>query len=149
MALRADMQDLVSLRRSLNERGRRMTHQREAILTLLRADKSHPTAEEIHRKVQQAIPRISLGTVYRNLQVLVEEGCAARLPAARGSHRFDGDVSTHHHALCRSCGGIVDVYADAGRELVRKAQKETGFLIEAIRIEYHGLCGDCSEAGGS
>jgi Fe2+ or Zn2+ uptake regulation protein len=137
-------QDLLELKRSLNQRGRRMTHQREAILALLREDKSHPTAEEIHRRVQAHIPRISLGTVYRNLQVLVEEGCVVRLPADVGSHRYDGDVTHHHHALCRECGRIVDVYEDPGASMVRRAEKATGFRIEAFRIEFIGLCGECS-----
>lgn len=133
------------LKRSLNSRGRRMTRQRQTILEVLRANPCHPTADQLLRRVQEHLPRISLGTVYRNLQVLVDEGYAIRLPASSGSHRFDGDVSPHHHVICSACGTIADVRVGLDEAGITAAERETGFAIDDHRIRFVGLCPKCSD----
>ena len=135
--------NLDDVRRRLNRQGRRMTPQRSAILEALRATKSHPTAEDLYDMVQERLPRISLGTVYRNLQVLVEEGWANRLPAQSGSHHFDGDISEHHHARCRICDKIFDVDLPEDPALRARVERQTGIRVETLRIEFEGTCRDC------
>ena len=123
-----------------------MTPQRAAVLEALRDTVSHPTAEELQHMVQERLPRVSLGTVYRNLQVLVDEGYAVRLPTVQGSHRFDGNMSRHHHAICGVCGAILDVHDLDDDDLTRTAQAQTGFSGLEARVQFVGVCGDCDPA---
>src|SRR5262245_53016785 len=87
--------------------GLRLTGPRRVVLEVVRATDSHPTAELVHRMVRRRLPRVSLGTVYRNLRLLVAEGLVKEVP---GPHaRFDGNTSEHHHFTCLHCGRIADV----------------------------------------
>jgi Fe2+ or Zn2+ uptake regulation protein len=79
------------------------------VLDVVRATETHPTAERVHRMVRRRLPRVSLGTVYRNLRLLVAQGLVKELP---GPHaRFDGNLSEHHHFTCLGCGRISEVQA--------------------------------------
>ncbi|MHC4471886.1 MAG: Fur family transcriptional regulator [Planctomycetota bacterium] len=120
-----------------------MTPQRAAILDVLKSTSSHPTADEVYAAVQKRIPRISLGTVYRNLQVLVEEGYAARLAPSEGSHRFDGEVAEHHHLVCQECGRIDDLHLETDRSLLSRIARRTGYEVLSQRTEYTGVCAGC------
>ncbi|HEV8440266.1 MAG TPA: transcriptional repressor [Methylomirabilota bacterium] len=92
---------------ALRDRGLRLTGPRRVVLEVVRATEAHPTAETVHRMVRRRLPRVSLGTVYRNLRLLVAEGLVKELP---GPHaRFDGNTSEHHHFTCLGCGRIADV----------------------------------------
>src|SRR5882724_8147083 len=92
---------------ALRARGLRLTGPRRVVLEVLRGTDAHPTAESVHRLVRRRLPRVSLGTVYRNLRLLVAEGLAAEIP---GPHaRFDANMDAHHHFTCVRCGRIVDV----------------------------------------
>src|SRR5258705_29932 len=94
---------------ALRARGLRLTGPRRVVLDVVRATGSHPTAEWVHQMVRRRLPRVSLGTVYRNLRLLVAEGLAKELP---GPHaRFDGNLSENHHFTCIGCGRISDVQA--------------------------------------
>jgi len=84
----------------------RLTNQRRIILEELKSVTTHPTADEIYGMVRQKMPRISLGTVYRNLEVLSSLGLVRKLENAAGQKRFDGDVSPHHHIRCEVCGKV-------------------------------------------
>src|SRR5712692_4345695 len=92
---------------ALRARGLRLTSPRRVVLEGLRGTDAHPTAESVHRLVRRRLPRVSLGTAYRNLRLLVAEGLAAEIP---GPHaRFDANMDAHHHFTCVRCGRIVDV----------------------------------------
>ncbi|MBD5627213.1 MAG: transcriptional repressor [Desulfovibrio sp.] len=120
----------------------RMTRQRAEILAELRKAKTHPTAEEIHAKVRRALPRISLGTVYRNLELLAQAGEILRLEGGHG-RRFDGDVSPHLHVRCVRCGRVADVCGPAPAPAL-EGLSAAGFAILGARIELDGLCGRCA-----
>ena len=120
-----------------------MTPQRATILSVLRATRSHPTAEEIHREVLKQLPRVSLGTVYRNLGVLVDEGMVRRLAGRGSSHRFDGDVRLHHHAYCTECGRVIDVSLPEDPELLARVEQDSGLRVTSWHIEFEGVCRDC------
>ena len=87
----------------------RMTRQRMVILEELRKVKTHPTADELYAMVRTRMPRISLGTVYRNLDFLTESKEILKLESAGSIRRFDGDTRPHQHVRCRVCGKIGDV----------------------------------------
>ena len=128
--------------------GLRLTGPRRVILEVLRGTESHPTAEWVHRLVRRRLPRVSLGTVYRNLRLLVAEGLAAEIP---GPHaRFDANLDAHHHFTCVACGRIVDVagpLAEPQAEALRvRIAARTGLAITHHRIELFGRCPQCRPA---
>ena len=125
--------------------GLRRTEPRRVVLEVVRGTASHPTAEAVHRMARRRLPRVSLGTVYRNLRRLVEEGLVQEVP---GPHaRFDGNTSEHHHFTCLQCGRIVDVDGPLtephSRALVSRVAAQGGFSVTHHRIEFYGRCAPC------
>lgn len=121
---------------------RRLTNQRKVILEELRAVTSHPTADELYRQVRKRMPRISLGTVYRNLEVLSSLGLVRKLENAAGQKRFDGDMSPHHHIRCELCGKVGDIFhVEDIPGLTEKL--ETPFQVTGYSIEFSGICPEC------
>ncbi|MDD4856971.1 MAG: transcriptional repressor [Candidatus Krumholzibacteria bacterium] len=127
----------------------RKTRQREVIREELTKLDSHPSADELYRLVRKRLPRISLGTVYRNLDVMFREGMIQRLDVGGSQMRFDGDRSDHQHIRCVRCGRIDDM--EALPELTkseRDAVKGAGYRLLARRIEFLGLCPACVKKAG-
>lgn len=121
---------------------RNYSKQREAILKVLRNSKSHPTALQVYDEVRKEIPNISLGTVYRNLAVLVEDGEILSVVVGDGNDHFDGDNSFHLHLHCKKCGSITDVPVD-DKTLEVMSGKE-GFCIENAVCVVYGICRNCN-----
>lgn len=122
----------------------RMTRQRAVILEELRKTKSHPTADELYSIVRERLPRISLGTVYRNLDFLADNGEIRRLEAAGCTKRFDGDMSWHQHVRCLYCGRIGDVRQPLAAPPVDDIEVEGFSSIAGARIEFDGICDECA-----
>lgn len=122
----------------------RMTRQRSVILEALRSVDTHPTADEIYGMVRKKLPRISLGTVYRNLELLAGSGKIRRLDKAGAQKHFDGNMTPHHHVRCRGCGRIGDVFSSVPLPDVAQATVP-GFTLEAVELEFVGLCEGCRE----
>jgi len=121
----------------------RITQQRRVILEELRKRSSHPTADELHRQVRRRLPRVSLGTVYRNLDVLARAGLVRRLDLAGGKVRFDGDPSEHYHVRCVECGRVSDVARGQITAPQWPAQVVNGHTITGYRLEFEGVCPQC------
>ena len=85
-----------------------MTKQRRVILDEFRKLKSHPSADELYGRVRRLLPRISLGTVYRNLEVLSQQGVVQKVELGGPQRRYDGDITTHYHVRCVECGRVED-----------------------------------------
>lgn len=134
---------------ALRTRGLRLTGPRRVVLEVVRGTDSHPTAERVHEMVRRRLPRVSLGTVYRNLRLLVAQGLVNEL---RGPHaRFDGNVSDHHHFTCLGCGRIADVAGTMtephSRALCLRVAAQSGLSVSHHRIDFYGRCPDCREEG--
>lgn len=128
---------------ALGARGLRETRARRIILETVRATDSHPAAEWVFQRVRRTLPRVSLGTVYRNLRVLVEAGLLVERPEPGGS-RFDGNLTEHQHFTCVACGRVFDLAEPVDRALHRRVSARTGFEVLRHRIEFSGTCTDCS-----
>ena len=120
----------------------RMTKQRAVILEVLRGVHSHPTADEIYGMVREKLPRISLGTVYRNLELLTNAGEILRLDRAGVQKHFDGNIMPHQHVRCQSCGRIGDIIPPASVPAMDDAHAED-FTIHGVEVEFIGLCRKC------
>jgi len=119
------------------------SRQRQVILEELRKMHTHPTASDLYEVVRRRLPRISLGTVYRNLDLLVRQNQIRRLEGYGAQARFDGDLEKHAHLRCVGCGALTDVQrprATARRSLPRAP---SGYLLLGLRVEYAGLCSRC------
>jgi len=88
---------------------------------------------------------LSLGTVYRNLEILVESREVDEVPSAVGATRYDGNVEPHHHFNCEECGRIVDVEIPVSRGWTRRLERERGLRASRVRISFFGLCTTCAD----
>jgi Fur family ferric uptake transcriptional regulator len=123
---------------------RRMTAQRRIILReLQRMARKHPTAEEIFLRVRKVLPRISLGTVYRNIDVLHRCGQALKVEPGSPQMRFDGRVDDHYHIRCVRCGMVDDLELPACPDIRKAVKDDMGFEILGHRLEFVGLCPKC------
>lgn len=119
------------------------SRQRESILNDLRGRCDHPTADMVYESVRKEQPNISLGTVYRNLSYLAEEGQILKLVTGAGPDRFDGCVETHHHFVCRSCGDVLDMKYVPVEPLIEKASDTFQGKIEGYNLQFFGKCNKC------
>lgn len=126
-----------------NAQVRRMTKQRRIILEELKKISSHPGADDIFRLVRTKIPRISFGTVYRNLKVLKEQGLLLELDYSRGFSRFDANVQNHYHFRCLQCERVFDVEEPVRRDFEQRVAQKMGFQVSYHRLEFYGKCNNC------
>lgn len=117
------------------------------MLDVLKASHGHPNAEEVYLAVKQQLPDISLGTVYRNLNLLEEMGQIIRIQTGIGGDRFDAVTRMHPHLICTECGGVsdLDCQIDKETELLRQALQTSGAQIQDVQIRAWGICGRCRE----
>ena len=124
----------------------RHSKQRDAIKAYLLSTTSHPTAEAVYEQLQNDFPNISLGTVYRNLNFLVDHGEALRLDKGDGNDHFDGNVMPHNHFICRKCHHVLDLEMDGINHIDVIANAGFDGIIEGHTIYFTGLCPDCAQA---
>ena len=123
----------------------RMTRQRKVILEELRKVNTHPSADEVYEMVRKRLPRISLGTVYRNLEILSESGDIQKLEPGCSLKRFDGNASEHCHIRCVHCDRIADAPMAPDLKVDLERVNSTDFEIIGHRLEFLGLCPECSD----
>lgn len=123
----------------------RMTRQRRVILEELKKFTHHPSADEIYDVVRRRIPRISLGTVYRNLEVLSELGEITKLEFGGTLKRFDWDTEDHYHIRCNLCDRVDNVPMPHLGDLENRMSRDTEYRIIGHRLEFYGLCPECAK----
>ena len=119
--------------------------QRESIKHYLMTTKEHPTADMVYMHVKKDFPNISLGTVYRNLNLLTDIGEAVKIATPDGGDRFDGRVEPHNHFLCTMCGQLLDLELDMNsiEEVNRLAAENFDGIIRSSSTLFYGECSDC------
>ncbi len=127
----------------LDETPLRMTSQRKVIIDELRGLRTHPTADELFLRVRKKRPRISLSTVYRNLEQLAGCGLIQKLDLCGSQRRYDGDTAAHHHVRCLRCGRVDDIPSEAMGDLRKGVCKTCDYEIIGYRLEYLGFCPRC------
>ncbi|MFO7605430.1 MAG: transcriptional repressor [Desulfurivibrionaceae bacterium] len=124
----------------------RMTNQRRVILEELSKIYFHPTASDVYDIVRKKLPNVSLGTVYRNLDLLSSCRTIQKLDFGEPHKRFDGNPEPHYHINCSRCGRVDDAPIELKPELEKEAEKISGYQIDSHHISYSGLCPDCVSA---
>ncbi|MFW6035110.1 MAG: Fur family transcriptional regulator [Halothermotrichaceae bacterium] len=123
----------------------RMTKQRKLILETLQSTDTHPTADWVYEKVKKEIPNISLGTVYRNLNLLADMGKIMVLNYGSSYSRFDGNPDNHYHFTCEKCEKVFDIDIPLDEELDKQVTEKTPYYVTKHRTEFYGLCPDCQK----
>ena len=118
------------------------SRQRETVKRVLCSTKSHPTAAWIYEEARKELPNISLGTVYRNLNLLGQEGVIRKLSFGDGNEHFDGDISSHSHFFCEGCGKIYDIAFDA-TDLCKELSSKEKVDITWAACNFSGTCENC------
>jgi len=129
----------------VRERGLKVTPQREAVFQALDGSDAHPTAEAVHAVVTEAMPSVSLRTVYQVLNDLAVMGEIQALDLGTGAARFDPNVDVHHHLVCSGCGKVRDLYVDLDA-VQMPAGAGRGFTVDHAEVVFRGVCDDCAAA---
>ncbi|MHB1013625.1 MAG: Fur family transcriptional regulator, partial [Desulfobacteria bacterium] len=125
----------------------RNTRQRGVILDILKVSNSHPTAETIYREARRVLPNISLGTVYRNLNFLRDQGTVREIrPCEGGSSRFDGVGTPHAHFHCVHCSALLDIPLPTTLESIRFEEEERISAVSLVDLHVIGSCAGCEGA---
>jgi Fur family ferric uptake transcriptional regulator len=121
----------------------RETRQRELILSVVRSTMDHPTADWVYRTARRRMPRLSLGTVYRNLKWLAAHGLIREVHTGGHPARFDGNTGHHYHIRCVGCGRVNDLPMSVDRRLEEEAGRAMNYRILGHHVEVQGLCPLC------
>lgn len=119
------------------------SRQREAIKEYLLSTKEHPTADTVYLNIRETYPNVSLGTVYRNLNLLSEQGEVLKINCQDGSVHFDGCTKPHYHLLCNQCRSVVDLEMDSIDHINTIAGAKFSGEIEGHVTFFYGLCPNC------
>ena len=127
--------------KSIQELG--LTRQREVVLRVIRDADAHLTANEVFGRAKELLPSISFATVYNSLRFLKDAGHIAEISFGNGASRFDRMTHRHDHAICTSCGKLVDIEMEHPAELVKKAARQSKFRPESLEFTLRGTCPEC------
>jgi Fur family ferric uptake transcriptional regulator len=122
-----------------------MTLQRKKIIEIVRERNTHPSADEVYTRVRSFLPRISLGTVYRNLEILSEMGKIQKLELSGSLKRFDWNPKKHYHIRCVRCDRVDDTPLAPLNQLEDELYEATVFQIIGHNLEFTGLCPECTK----
>ncbi len=125
---------------------RKFSRKREAILSAIRSTDTHPSADWICAKLRPEYPDLSLGTVYRNIAMFLEDGEIVSVGVVNGEERFDGITAPHSHFICNKCGKIIDVrMAGLDDKMDEAVGDACGVKVFRHELTFRGFCGDCGE----
>ncbi len=124
----------------------RYSHQRESIYRAVMESEKHPTAQMVYDALKNDIPKLSLGTVYRNLNQLADAGRLMKIPLADGSCRFDGTNRDHSHVICDKCGQVMEVEPPQIADIKAYVAQQTAYRLDACNLVLHGTCSHCIQA---
>lgn len=125
----------------------RKSMQRDRILELLRGAATHPTANWLYGRLRKEFPDLSMGTVYRNLGVLAEQGLINRIDFGSTFDRFDANTKHHYHFICESCGAIIDLELAIDESLNERVNSTSRHKARRNDIQFRGICEKCASKG--
>ncbi len=126
------------------EQVRKNSKKREAILKTIQNTETHPTAEWIYNQLKPEIKDLSLGTVYRNLALFVENGDIVKVTSVDNQERYDAKLTEHSHFICENCGCVIDIDTPIDDEnLITNLNLKHGFSAHKFKLNVYGQCNDC------
>ena len=128
------------------DNNRRNSKKRQAIYSYMTASDEHPSAEQIYSALKPEYPDLSLGTVYRNIGVLIDDGLIFSVGKVNGEERFDAHMNPHAHFICSGCGKVVDIVSDSiPSPDYGEIESRMGISITSHKLCFTGLCDECSK----
>lgn len=137
--------DIEKYIKKLKKKDIRMTSQRYAILKFLAIDGNHPTANDIYEHLRDDFPKMSVATVYNNLNFFQEAGIVQELPFGESSSHFDLTDTRHYHVVCNRCGKVVDFDYSGLENVEDTVEKLTNFKVDGHEFKVTGLCQECQQ----
>jgi Fur family ferric uptake transcriptional regulator len=137
------MDEVETLRRTLHERGLRMTPQRQLVLDAVQ-ELQHATPEQICASVQRSAPAVNITTVYRTLDLLERLGVVRHTHLGHGAPSYSVREHEHVHLVCHWCGEVAEVPTEVLDELARRLADECGFRLDATHVALSGACPNCA-----
>lgn len=122
--------------------------QRDALLSVLKGTRTHPTADWLYQELRKEFPNISLGTVYRNLKMLSDNKTILKLDIGTGTEHYDGFTHEHYHLVCNDCNSISDIEINLNA-LNSKVEELSGGEIQNHSLIFYGKCKKCKKNGGN
>jgi len=127
------------------DKKRRISAQRERIYSLIRDNNNHPTALWLFDHLKTEFPALSLGNLYRNLRILMEEDRIRSRVFRDGVEHFDAVLKHHHHFICEKCSEISDILIPLEENLLGEVQEKTRHQVNSHTIQFYGICNTCKE----
>src|ERR1041385_2347639 len=121
----------------------KLTRQREAVLQVIRSRDDHPTANEIFLAARKHLPTISYATVYNSLRFLKDAGLVHEIKFGDGASRYDRETGRHDHAICNTCGKVVDFDLPQAADLMQAAARKSKFQAASVQLTLRGICPYC------
>jgi Fur family ferric uptake transcriptional regulator/Fur family peroxide stress response transcriptional regulator len=115
------------------------------MLALLRSTDVHPTANWLFGRLKREFPRLSIGTIYRNIGILVQQGLIGRIAFGSAFDRLDANVTEHYHFICEKCDAIIDLKVPVEHGLDKRIPTLEGFQVHRHSLEFYGLCPRCAK----
>jgi len=125
---------------------RRKSRQREMIYETIMSGVSHPTAQDVYERLKRDIPSLSLGNVYRNISILLQEGCIRGEDFGGGTVRYDAGAEAHYHFICKRCNDVDDFAMPIWKDLTETARRFTSHRIHGHTLRFYGVCTSCAAA---
>jgi len=141
--------DQNEFKKLLQSKGLKLTTQRRAVLEIIQKQEgTHLTTEELYEYVKKQCPEIGLATVYRTVQLLEKMNLIRKLNLDDGCSRYEINTNDtdhyHHHLICKNCGKVIEVEEDLLESLEEKIMKNFGFKITNHKLQFYGICKECS-----
>lgn len=124
-----------------------LTKQRKVLLEVLNNLKHHPTAEEIYDEIKKHYPKVSLASVYRNLDLLSENGRIKKLETGQPQKRYDSIIDQHYHIMCVICGKLEDIHMKPFEDVEKIVEHQTNYKVLSHNFRVNGICADCIAKG--
>jgi len=123
----------------------RHSKQRDRIYEVLKATITHPTATWIYYELMDEFTGLSLGTIYRNLNILIEQGLVKKIDFGSTFDRFEARIEPHYHFICENCNKVIDLDVPVDNTLNNRIADKTGLTPNRHRIEFFGICNNCNK----
>ena len=128
------------------EKKLKLTPQRIAVYKYLKSTIEHPSAEVIYKAIQPEYPTMSLATVYKALKTLIEVNLVQEINVGEGNFRYDGNMCSHPHIQCLTCGRVDDISGICFSDLNDKIKPFTDYKIMENRVYFYGICNKCKKS---